>query len=160
MNDKSSRKPKPITGAAAALIAAVIALSVGIIAPWEGRSLDPYRDIVGVWTVCYGSTNAPMRTYTADECGAMLETEVGTYLAGVSQCIAAPVTTNQLAAITSWTYNVGIGAACGSTLIRQLNAGEPAAVWCKQLLRWNRAGGREVRGLSNRRQAEYEVCIQ
>ena len=151
---------KAKAGAAGALIAAAIAASVAIIAPWEGRELEPYQDIVGVWTVCYGSTNAPMRQYTPAECDAMLATEAGHYLREVAKCIHAPVTTNQLAAITSWTYNVGVAAACRSTLIRLLNAGEPAAVWCKQLLRWNRAGGREVRGLTRRRQAEYEVCIQ
>ena len=51
------------------------------------------------------------------------------------------------------------GAACGSTLVRQINAGEPPEVWCRQLLRWDKAGGRTVRGLTLRRQAEYRVCI-
>lgn len=146
-------------GAAAALVAAAIAGSVALIAPWEGRELAPYRDIVGVWTVCYGSTNAPMRRYTPAECDEMLATEAGEYLMGVAECIHAPVTTDQLAAITSWTYNVGVAAACRSTLIRKLNAGAPATEWCRELLRWNKAGGREVRGLTNRRKAEYEVCV-
>lgn len=147
-------------GAAGALIAAAIAASVAIIAPWEGRELAPYQDIVGVWTVCYGSTNADMRRYTPAECDAMLATEAGQYLRGVAECIHAPVTTNQLAAITSLAYNAGVPAICRSTLMRQLNAGESAAVWCKQILRWNRAGGRVVRGLTSRRRAEYEVCTQ
>ena len=47
----------------------------------------------------------------------------------------------------------------GSTLVRQINAGEPPEVWCRQLLRWDKAGGRTVRGLTLRRQAEYRVCI-
>lgn len=154
-----TEQKKPV-GAAAALVAGVLIAAAALIAPWEGRELAPYQDIVGKWTVCYGSTNAEMRTYTVAECDAMLRSEVGQYLEGVSKCIAAPVTTDQLAAITSWTYNVGVGAACASTLVRQLNAGEPAAVWCKQLLRWDYAGGRQVRGLTNRRKAEYEVCIR
>jgi len=43
------------TGAAAALIA--------LVGAWEGKRNDPYRDIVGVWTVCYGETNVAMRRW-------------------------------------------------------------------------------------------------
>jgi lysozyme len=43
--------------------------------------------------------------------------------------------------------------------VRQINAGEPPEVWCRQLLRWDKAGGRTVRGLTLRRQAEYRVCL-
>lgn len=148
------------TGAAAALLAAAVAATVALVAPWEGLRTDPYRDIVGVWTVCYGDTTVPMREYTPDECKAMLGDQLGQYLVGVGECITGPVTTDQMAAILSWTYNVGVRAACRSTLVRKLNAGAPPAEWCRELLRWNRAGGREVRGLTNRRKAEYEVCIR
>lgn len=148
------------TGAAAALLAAAVAATVALVAPWEGLRTDPYRDIVGVWTVCYGETNVQMRKYTVAECETMLEAQVSRYMDDIGKCIAAPVTTHQLAALTSWSYNVGANAACKSSLIRKLNAGAPASEWCSELLRWNRAGGKEVRGLTNRRRAEYEVCIQ
>ena len=154
------RKPAKKTGAAAALLAAAVAATVAIVAPWEGLRTDPYRDLVGKWTVCYGDTNVPMRRYTPEECTALLEAQVERYMDGIGECIRAPVTTNQIAALTSWAYNVGIGAACNSTLMRQLNAGEPAEVWCAQLLRWDYAGGKRVRGLTNRRNDEYRVCLQ
>lgn len=159
MNATEQKKKAPV-GPAAALLAAAIAAAAAIIAPWEGEELKPYRDLVGKWTVCYGDTTVPMREYTPAECRSLLETQVGRYMEGIGRCIRAPVTTNQLAAITSWTYNVGVDAACKSTLIRKLNAGATADEWCRELLRWNRAGGREVRGLTNRRKAEYEVCVQ
>ncbi len=159
MNQKAPEKKAPV-GAAAALVAGAIAAAAAIIAPWEGLRTDPYKDIVGKWTVCYGDTTVPMKKYTPTECRALLETQVGRYMEGVGQCIKAPVTTNQLAAIVSWTYNVGVGSACGSTLIRKLNAGAPASEWCKELLRWDYAGGKRVKGLTNRRQAEYKVCIE
>lgn len=158
MNEQ--RKPAKKTGAAAALLAAAVAATVAIVAPWEGLRTDPYRDLVGKWTVCYGDTNVPMRRYTPEECTALLEAQVERYMDGIGECIRAPVTTNQIAALTSWAYNVGIGAACNSTLMRQLNAGEPAEVWCAQLLRWDYAGGKRVRGLTNRRNDEYRVCLQ
>lgn len=153
------REPSKAPAAAAILVAGVIAAAAALIAPWEGQALKPYKDIVGVWTVCYGSTNAEMRQYTPSECAAILETETGQYLQGVASCIHQPVTTNQLAALTSWTYNVGVGAACNSTLVALINAKRPAIEWCGQLLRWDYAGGRKVKGLTNRRQAEYKVCV-
>lgn len=139
-------------------VAAVLALAAVLIAPWEGLRTDPYFDLVGVKTVCYGETNVEMRRYTPAECEAMLARSVEKYVKGVAKCIHRPLTVNQWAAIGSWTYNVGERAACNSTLVRQINAGAPASVWCGQLLRWNRAGGKVVRGLTNRRKAEYEVC--
>lgn len=159
MNQKAPDSKAPV-GAAAALVAGAVAAAAAIIAPWEGLRTDPYKDIVGKWTVCYGDTTVPMRKYAPAECQALLETQVGRYLEGVGRCIKAPVTTNQLSAIVSWTYNVGIGSACGSTLVRKLNAGAPAAEWCRELLRWDYAGGKRVKGLTNRRQAEYAECIK
>lgn len=140
-------------------VAAVLLAATALIAPWEGRRTDPYPDIVGVWTVCYGETNVEMRRYTAAECDAMLRESVARYADAVAKCIHRPLAVHQWAAVTSWAYNVGTGAACGSTLVRQINAGEPPEVWCRQLLRWDKAGGRTVRGLTLRRQAEYRVCI-
>lgn len=140
-------------------VAAVLLAAAALIAPWEGLRTDPYRDIVGVWTVCYGETNAEMRRYTVAECEAMLARSVERYAEGVAKCIRRPLTVNQWAAVTSWAYNVGTGAACNSTLVRKINAGEPPEVWCLQLLRWDKSGGRTVRGLTLRRQAEYRVCI-
>jgi lysozyme len=80
---------------------------------------------------------------------------VGIHLRGVAKCIHQPLKQNEWVAIGSWTYNVGVGAACNSTLVRKINAGVP---WCAELLKWDRAGGRKVRGLTRRRQAEFEVC--
>lgn len=58
----------------------------------------------------------------------------------------------------SWSYNVGTGAACGSTLVRKLKAGDYAGA-CKELLRWTKQAGRELPGLVKRRQQEYAQCI-
>lgn len=61
-------------------------------------------------------------------------------------------------AFVSWAYNVGTGAACSSTLVRKLKAGDyPGA--CHELLRWDRQAGRVLPGLTKRRQAEYRLCM-
>ena len=66
---------------------------------------------------------------------------------------------NQGVALLSIGFNIGGRALCRSTLVRLLNAGQPAAIWCKQILRWDKAGGRKIRGLTRRREAEYKVCL-
>ena len=130
------------------------------VAPWEGLALRPYKDLVGKLTWCYGETRGtPKAEYTRAECEAMLAEGIGQFHAEMRRCIHKPLTDGQWVAVTSLAYNAGTRAICNSTLVRQINAGQPAGVWCKQLLRWNRAGGKVVRGLTNRRKAEYEVCV-
>jgi lysozyme len=156
-------QPKAVTakrGIVAGALAAVIAVAA-FVAPWEGRELEPYRDLVGVWTVCYGHTgDVAARTYTPDECGALLRSDAAVALVGIAGCVHRPLSQGQWVALGSWTYNVGVRAACGSTLVRKINMDRPPAEWCKELLRWDRAGGRKVKGLTRRREAEYRECVE
>ena len=142
-----------------ALASAALLISLPFIAQWEGKRNDPYRDIVGVQTVCYGETNVPMRRYTDAECTEMLSRSVAGYRDQVLRC--TPVLAGhpvQLAAATSLAYNIGPAAYCRSTVDRRFDAGDfPGA--CEAFKRWNMAGGRVVPGLVNRRNQEYELCM-
>lgn len=145
---------------AAVAAAGVIALAATVVKPWEGYEPEPYRDIVGVLTVCYGETrDIQPRTYSQAECEAKLNSRLGQYLMELSNCVGVPLRRHEWAALLSWSYNVGSAAACKSTLVRKVNAGAGPAEFCKELLRWNRAGGKVVRGLTNRRNAEYRLCM-
>ena len=73
---------------------------------------------------------------------------------GVKALLHMPVTDNQLAALTSFAYNVGLGNLRGSTLLRLINAGTPDST---QFLRWVYASGRILPGLVKRRQAEKSL---
>jgi lysozyme len=129
----------------------------------EGVVLKTYPDPIGIPTACIGETGPHIQygqVYTHEQCMDMLRARLEKEWAGVSACIKREITLKQAMALLSWTYNVGVTAACKSTLMRLLNAGEPAAVWCKELLRWTKAKGRELPGLVRRRRDEYEVCIQ
>lgn len=153
----STKRTAAVGGGGAAV---VLGLAMAIIAPWEGRELKPYHDIVGVWTVCYGHTgNVQKRTYTAAECQKLLETDTGKAVATVNRCITRPLAPEQAAAFTSLVFNVGPKGVCGSTLGVHANAGNMAQA-CGQLMRWVYAGGKRVKGLVNRRQAEYELCMR
>lgn len=146
---------------AAGGVLAVAGAVAAFVVPWEGNELKAYQDIVGVWTACAGVTDGigPGQSYTRAQCDALNKQEIAKHLTGVAKCIKRPLTENEWVAVGSWTYNIGVRAACNSTLVEQINVGFPGAVWCKQLLRWDRAGGKKVRGLTRRREAEYRMCI-
>lgn len=154
---KTSTKIGGTAGAAVAVIMAAAA----IVQPWEGRELVAYRDIVGVWTICDGDTSdvRPGQVAAPAECDVRLYANLKRYHAGLRNCLVGTLPLKTEAAWVSWTYNVGVGAACSSTLVRKANAGDLAGA-CNELPRWNRAGGREVRGLTNRREAERKLCLE
>ncbi len=138
-----------------------LASAVSFVGQWEGLRMEAYRDIVGVWTVCYGETKgvAPGDSHSKAECDAMLAREIIAYEAALDRCLTADVPLGMKVALVSWTYNVGAGAACRSTLVRKANAGDLVGA-CNELPRWNRAGGRVITGLSNRRMSERAMCLR
>lgn len=146
-------------------LAGVVLVSASLgafISHWEGTEFTPYRDIGGVWTVCDGITGKhviPGKVYTRSECRALRDGAIEQHGRALLACTTRPITQPVYEALTSWAFNVGASAACNSTLVRQLNAGEPTVVFCPQLLRWNQAGGKPVQGLTNRREAELKVCL-
>ncbi|UXO93947.1 lysozyme [Pseudanabaena phage Pan3] len=154
----------PAKGRTVALVGAAAAASIfAVVAQWEGKENVPYRDIVGVWTVCYGDTQnvTPGKRETDAQCAERLDRQVAAHARPVLDCTPAlrdPARRNQLVAAVSLAYNVGPRAYCRSSVDRHFDAGR----WkqgCDALLLWNRAGGREVRGLTNRRRAEREICL-
>lgn len=146
-----SRLAKTVGGAG------IAATLIALVAAWEGKSNDPYRDLVGVWTVCYGETNVPMRRYSSAECEAMLADSLDAYANDVKR-LTPHLKGNQLVAATSLSYNIGVGAYARSTVRRRFNAGDLRG-GCEAFLMWTKAGGREVKGLRKRREAERKVCL-
>lgn len=143
-------------------------LSVAIphIAKWEGLRTEAYKDIVGVWTVCYGETKGvqPGDTYTKAQCEDMLAREVLSYREGWHDYLTQETLSQRLnpyrdTAYTSLAYNVGIAGAGNSTATRRLNNGNIAG-GCEAITWWNKAGNRVVRGLVNRRKDDYELCMK
>lgn len=75
----------------------------------------------------------------------------------MAACIKVPVSQNEYDAYLDFTYNVGVGAFCKSTLNKKLNAGDYEGA-CKELLKWDKADGVVQPGLTKRRKEEYEKC--
>lgn len=158
----NTRTPsKPSKGKLAAAIGGAAALLVtSVVALWEGKSNDPYQDIVGVWTVCYGETNTEMRSYTDAECTEMLQDSLAEYGTRVLQCTPnLEGKPEHLAAAASLAYNIGTSAYCGSTVDRRFDEGDYRGA-CDAFLMWKYAGGQVVQGLVNRRNHERELCLE
>lgn len=140
----------------------VTAALAGFVTHWEGTEFVPYRDIGGVWTVCAGITGPAViagKVYTRSECRDLLNGGLQQHAYGLAQCLRVVPPPQMLSALVSWTYNVGVGAACRSTLVRLVNQGQFEAA-CRELLRWDKVQGKPVRGLSRRRAAEMQWCLQ
>ena len=75
----------------------------------------------------------------------------------IKKCVKVPLYQYEYDAYVSLAYNIGTGNFCGSTLVKKLNQLDYTGA-CKEILRWNRAQGKVVRGLTIRRAAEYEKC--
>jgi lysozyme len=135
--------------------------------------LKVYLDIVGVATACDGITTykgKPLprnHTFTEAQCTAMLEEELVKHAQGVMSCspglaLSPSILTEKRRegprfASVSLAYNIGIGGYCNSTARRRFNAGDYAG-GCEAITWFNKAGGRVVRGLVNRRNKEAKVC--
>lgn len=126
----------------------------------EGVRYQPYQDVVGVWTVCYGHAGKDIilgKTYTDAECDALLNQDLARVKAQVDPLIKVSIPESERAAFYSFAYNVGTGAFAKSTLLKKLNAGDQAGA-CNELKRWTYAGGKQWKGLVTRREIEREVC--
>ncbi len=141
--------------------AAWVAICVACVSGFEGLRQVAYRDPVGIPTICFGETQGVElgQKRTVEECKDMLADSLERANAAVSRCVYVPMSDERRAALVSFTYNVGGNAFCGSTLVKQLNAGYTVDA-CNQLLRWNRAKGIVLPGLTNRREQERALCLK
>ena len=143
-------------------LSSVIVLSGAyLVAPFEGKSNPAYLDPVGIWTICYGETKGVSKgNYKTDEeCLDSLAEELTEHHKKMVMYIKTPISEKEEAAYLSFTYNVGVGAFSKSTLLNKLNSGDRVGA-CNQLLRWDKAGGKKLKGLTLRRQSENKLCLE
>lgn len=129
---------------------------LALIKRWEGLRLQAYLCPAGVWTIGYGHTGpdvTPGLVITEAYAEALLRQDLRTFEDGVSRLVTAPLTDNQFSALVSLAFNIGLGAFARSTLLRKLNAGDYAGAQA-QFHVWNKAGGKVLPGLVNRRAGE------
>lgn len=162
------------------LTAGVLALAVGTayqqgyIRHWEGEdrvAIHNSFDPKGVITVCQGHTNLDDPNlkegdvYTAAMCQVVLRDDLPKYNAQLTSCLPEDfmVGNHQHVAMLSFIYNVGRGNFCNSSVGREFRAGHREA-GCRNMGKFTRAAGHELKGLVNRRYdkfwGEIEWCLK
>ncbi|HGD3421913.1 TPA: lysozyme [Enterobacter hormaechei] len=138
---------------------------IALIKEFEGCKLTAYQDSVGVWTIGYGWTQPvdgkPIRagmTIKKETAERLLKTGLVSYESDVSRLVKVGLTQGQFDALVSFTYNLGARSLSTSTLLRKLNAGDYAGA-ADEFLRWNKAGGKVLNGLTRRREAERALFL-
>ncbi|MCL5634803.1 lysozyme [Enterobacter vonholyi] len=138
---------------------------IALLKEFEGCKLTAYQDSVGVWTIGYGWTQPvdgkPIRagmTIKQETAERLLKTGLVSYESDVSRLVKVGLTQGQFDALVSFTYNLGARSLSTSTLLRKLNAEDYAGA-ADEFLRWNKAGGKVLNGLTRRREAERALFL-
>ena len=139
---------------------------IDLISSFEGIRLNAYDDGVGVWTIGIGTTIYPngVKVKKGDKCILEQATEyfahdLKSFAKTVNDSVKLPLSQNQFDALVSLAYNIGSGAFKNSTLLKKLNAKDYAGA-ADQFLVWNKGGGKVLKGLVRRRDAERALFLK
>jgi lysozyme len=151
---------------------------IQLIKSFEGCHAIPYKCPAVLWSVGFGRVlypdqarlknderaNYPLkaehnRTFSGDEIDTLLEADLQRFEAGVLRlCPAAADNQCHLDALVSFAFNVGLGNLQSSTLRMKYNRGDYEGA-ADEFLKWNKAGGKVLRGLERRREAERALFL-
>jgi lysozyme len=131
---------------------------------FEGCKLTAYQCSAKVWTIGWGNTQyengAKVRQgdkITQERADELFLNVVTKFSQGVEKLLTQKVNENQFSALVSFAYNAGLGNLQRSTLLRLVNANPNDEGIRDQFMRWNKAGGKELAGLTRRRKAEADL---
>ena len=132
---------------------------LALIEKYEGFSAVPYLCPANKWTIGFGNTfyadGHPVAsgdaTLTKEQARILMQNVLSVSFEPAINRLLPTVSQNQYDALVCFAYNVGTGNLASSTLLKKLKAGEPCSA---EFLRWNKAGGKELAGLTKRRQDE------
>lgn len=130
-------------------------LLISLIKRFEGCSLKPYYCPAGILTIGWGATGHGVSnaiTWTQTEADDRLRTDASKFLIGTKKLLPN-LSGNRLVACADFAYNLGLGSLKNSTLRRKILLNDYNGV-IVQFMRWNKAGGKVLKGLDLRRKAE------
>lgn len=137
---------------------------VGLVTGGQVAVTHAYPDPGYGWkvpTICYGHTRGVTRGMkaTLEQCRVwLIEDYREIVLPAIERCVKAPLTANEAAALADFVFNVGGAAACNSTLMKKLNAGDYAGA-AEEFPKWVYSNGKVLPGLVKRRTAEQELFL-
>ena len=138
---------------------------IAFIKKYEGFRSKPYKCEAGVATIGYGATYYPngqkvkLTDPAIDEKHAslLLEAMLNPYEKAVDSYCRDDINQNQFDALVSFAYNLGNSALKSSTLLKKANANPNDKTIRNEFLTWRFAGGKELKGLINRRKDESDL---
>lgn len=133
-----------------------------LIKEFEGFSAKPYNCAANVPTIGFGNTYYPNGTKVKltdkpiikEYANEIFKVVADKFAANVLKLVKSNITTNQLNALTAFAYNVGLANLTKSTLLKLVNNNPNDPAIAKEFIRWNKAGGKALNGLTRRRIAE------
>ena len=139
-----------------------------LIKSFEGFYSKPYLDPIGIPTIGYGATYYPNKKkvtkkdkpLTEKEASDLLKEMMVTYENDVKRLVKRELNQNQFDALVSFTYNLGSANLGKSTLLKKINANHCDKTIKDEFLKWNKAGGKVLNGLTRRRNAEAELYFK
>lgn len=140
--------------------------TVDLVKEFEGLRLNAYLDPVGIVTIGYGYTNragygngvAMGDVWTEEQAENMLWKGLEIFADRIRPMFRREATPNQFGAMLSLAYNIGTGAFSKSTALKRFNAGDTEGA--AEAMTWfNKAGGKVLRGLVRRREAERALFL-
>jgi lysozyme len=146
-------------------INAIGAKGLNLIKQFEGFLAKPYKCPAGIPTIGYGATYYPNglkvsmtdKAITEGQASTMLMNMLRTYEKSVDSFCRDDINQNQFDALVAFAYNVGVNALKGSTLLKKVNKNPQDVTIRNEFLKWNKANGRALKGLTNRRIAEADL---
>jgi len=127
----------------------------------EGYKDKAYVPVAGdKYTIGFGTTDGVKMGDTTTPTKALVRAlaDVQKFEGALKKCVRVPLTQNEYDAYLQLSYNIGSGAFCNSTLVKKLNAWDYVGA-CAAIKSWDKFKGKPLRGLTLRREREYQLCI-
>ena len=126
-----------------------------------GGNVAAYWDAAGsVWTIGWGATGsgiAKNTVWTQQQCDDWIHNRMAKDVAKIEAALPnlAP---HELGACACLAYNIGMTAFLNSTLVSRIKSGNKAGA-ADQFLKWDKAGGKVLKGLTRRRKCERAIFL-
>ena len=140
------------------VLTASVLVSIAVDEGFVGNAYTPVKGDVP--TIGFGTTEGVKvgDKITPERALVRLLNDADKFTQAVKKCAPVPMYQYEFDAYVSLTYNIGSGAFCNSTLVKKLNTYDYEGA-CKEILRWDKFKGQPLKGLTLRRQREYNLCM-
>jgi len=134
---------------------------------FEGLKLKAYKCPADVWTIGYGNTfyedGGKVKqgdTVTKERASELFNSVASSFAIQITGSIKASLNENQFSSLVSFAYNVGVANFNKSTLLKKINIDKNDPSIFAEFLRWDKAAGKVLAGLTLRRQAEAKLYFE